>query len=384
MKKDIISFDYEGLKKKKLKYFTFQDAIWSDKNGKLIKDNIWMYMINIDKNTGKTTELLRMLNECCKKIKEVVEWNNDHPDDKKEIEDRFVIIFRSKENQDEMNSEYNNVDNILFKYEGKRYRLRDYPDIVVGKSTFLGTGLEKSNGQQFKGYKYLFFDEYRSKTPLSERQRKMEFPMLGRFISTFQRDKKGIYFYLFGNNEAGADIIAESFNISKDTKYYINIEEGLAYFNFGGCFTGLRKEQKQVGLFTKYSKQLKDYIDNNVAMESKKGMISKKEFDGIEKELVFQVMFRGNYFNFYQNNKGYYVEGAEQNKDILCYGLLSIDVQENQYLKLMDEKFLQDLEDFFRNDLIKLWRIMDRDNLSDLMLKGLKILRIHQELGLML
>ncbi len=62
------------------------------------------------------------------------------------------------------------------------------------------------------------------------------------FLSNFQRGKTGVTFYLFGNNEPGADHLMEGLGIDKGTDYFIDYERGVFYFNVPEAFSGLPVE----------------------------------------------------------------------------------------------------------------------------------------------
>jgi hypothetical protein len=102
-------------------------------------------------------------------------------------------------------------------------------------------------------------------------------------MSNFQRGKEECNFFLFGNNEPGADYILEGVEIDKDTDYMIDIKLGLMYINLPLAFSGLSDEFSISAKWSGKSESTQAFIKSNIALESKKGMTSQKNF--IDKNL---------------------------------------------------------------------------------------------------
>ena len=231
-KTNLMSVDWDLVKKQKPNFFSL-DILKILPEYNLIQKLINIWIINTKKGTGKTHWIMEQTNAAVERM--IIAKSKGNP-----IVERFVLMWRTKTHGEEMINEINESSQHKYIIKKSKIWVKESNEdkiiscgMWVGDVVFLGTAHNHAS-KQFVGFNRVYFDEYRSKIALSIRQKIQEPIAFGTFIDTFQRDKKmgESKFYLFGNNEKGADSLAESWEIDKKQEIFIYPWKSLLYMNF--------------------------------------------------------------------------------------------------------------------------------------------------------
>ncbi len=223
---------------------------------------------------------------------------------------------------------------------------------------------------QFSGVYNIFWDEYRNKTDLSGNQFFNQGKNFMIFIDNVQRAKVNVKFYLFGNNEAGGDPIAEWFKIDKKQTVFYWPTEKILYFNVPEIFTGLSGSERLAKRLGRFNQSYNNFINKNISMESDKGMTTLEHFNGSNFFTYFVLENR-----FYEmridNDNNYVVQSIEElewlaNRERkLTMGVLNED-KALGFVRIIDLSFIDYLQAQFSFNKLLFWKVNDRDHFSKL------------------
>ncbi|MDK2819373.1 MAG: hypothetical protein KFW07_00905 [Mycoplasmataceae bacterium] len=375
-KSDSIYYPLNLLKQKKLKFFDFDIVKNIDNSIKHAIDKyINLVIINLEKNVGKTFWMIGEMNDATNKI-----ISDTHS--LIQPTDYFLWIFRDDASLKSRRNEINNDPFYEFYIKGSSIYSKGYVTSINKKGReefkdrgiFLGIAIgfsvmHNASSNQYNNFNKAYYDEYRSKTSLPRNVMEVEVPKFITLISNFQRSKKEIKFFLFGNNEAGPDLIAEYLGIQKDIDYYINLEMGILYMNTGGVYSGIEDDGNNAALrFSKNSSKISSFLSDNISMETIKGICPKDYF---EKSIPWGYFFiEGKIFkvSIYKEKK-WLVERKEEdfwNNDISIptFGYLTKDWVHSSRIIKMNEEILEMFATLYKFNLLLFWSIGDRNSFS--------------------
>ncbi len=379
-----LHYPLEKLRSRKHTFFNLFSVLkeCDSKLKKGIVDKVNVFIVNLEKNVGKTywmrERMNQLANECIDQLSEG-----------KNPTSMFLWVFRNEKMKEGRMSEVNTDSMYQFYIRGTTIYTkgtpvgRDKKDNIIYKDRNIVVGvwigfntMHNNSSNVYNGYKEMFYDEYRSKKPLPLSHAQLEVSNFIVLLSNFQRDKKNALVYLFGNNEPGADLIAESLGIQKKYPYFIDLERGVFYLNSAGVFKGSITDNNIAKRFSVGNTKMQEFMNNNISMESDKGITDKEKF---AKSVPWAyLMLMGNMFrvSIYQE-KQWLVQNVQEidwirDPGLISFAYLTEDLIHSSRLIPITEDLLIVFADLYRNDLLLFWEGGAKNLFSVLWTKILK------------
>ena len=387
--KNSIDYPLDKLRAKGHTFFNLDSVLNIDQHLKQgVEENVNVFIINLEKNVGKTYWMREKMNSL------VEECLNNIVKGKLQSS-MFLWVFRNDEAMKGRKSEINTdplwdfyirsgellTKGTLIGVDKKGRQIFKDRGIKVGEWLGFHT-MHNASSNAYNGYTDLFFDEYRSKKPLPLSQASKEVNNFITLLSNFQRDKLKATVYLFGNNEPGADLIAESLGIQKNMPYYIDFVRGVFYLNSAGAFKGRISDNNIAKKFAVGNTQMDDFLTSNISMESHKGITERNKF---LKAVPWAYLMMGNTFfkiSIYQE-KEWLVQNVQEldwirDPDLISFAYLTEDLVHSSRLVPIDEDILRMFADLYRNDMLLFWQGGAKQQFSILWTKILKKNNLYQ------
>lgn len=273
----------EVLKKKKLKFFNFDDLKIDNEWKNYLKYGPSVYVFNLKKNCGKTVWMSSIIND---RVEQFIEWDN-----KGRIGEKpkmIVFMRRSEEEFKGIKAEIDFDDNFKYYFKGNKILTKGKisgedektgkpiyanRDIVIGAKVAFNT-VYNNRGQQWDGFDTVFWDEYQKTIPPTMQELRNDKDKFITTISNIQRGKKPeeLKFFLFGNNEPHADPIREAFGIMPNTTFLAN---GVILYLNANIWEGLATNNS---LALKFAKEMKNsgnsvnFLKDNLSAINEKGL----------------------------------------------------------------------------------------------------------------
>ncbi len=374
----IMKYDMDILRSANNEYFTFE-ALMRNQPDREVLENMDIYILNMEKNIGKTYWLITETNNSCKLCVEQEQAGLP-------VEDRFTLLFTNdvilKNRKDEINSD------ILYNYyiKGSKILSKGYKEIDedgkeywIGRNVWVGNAIPvmtigNYSSLQFNGFKKCYWDEYRMKPSirtLSQEQYTLIFNNFLTFADNFQRSKEKIQFFLLGNNEAGSDPIGEGFEIDKQCEWKIYEDERILYINSSGCFHPAGDKNRTArNLSKRFKKDIHAFLTSNKAVESEKNLCLKTDYDNARFWAFFRL--QGIFYEIRINNGIYYVASIneyewkmkQEQKPLITFAILNEDLTYDVSIEMFDEDNVEYFKDYYTSDRMKFWKPVDRDGFS--------------------
>lgn len=381
--KNSIHYPLEKLKSAGHMYFSLEAILNVDKHLKKGCDKyVNIFIINLEKQVGKTYWMRERMNELTLRCQDSI--NKGKP-----VDDKFLWVFRNEENMKQRRAEVNSDPDYLFFIRGLTIYTKGTVvgvdkkgnAIYVDRNNPIGSVLgfdtmHNASGNQYSGYKEMFWDEYRSKTALSLKKANEEVSKFIVLLSNFQRNKLDVKFYLFGNNEPGADLIAEALGVQKRVPYYIDFPKGVMYLNTSKAFSGGVADDNVAKRFASDNVEMFDFLESNISMESDKGITEKIKF---EKSMFWAYLMLGDKFfkiSIYQENEWLIQDVQEvewiRDPDALSFAYLTEDLVHSPRLVPLPEHMLVFFANLYRYNLLLFWQGSCKNNFSIIWKKILK------------
>ena len=374
---DSMYYPVDKLLNKKYQWFDVDKILSIDKD---VKDKVLEHthtrIFNLPKNCGKTVWMRERMNAHTRRVLE---------DDMmgRATQDRFVMICRSEEILKQRSYEINNSDKWDFYILGTKLLSKGimidrdektdkpiYKDrgIIVGSALLFNT-MGNTSGHQYEGYVNAYYDEYRAKIKLPKGQKLIEATNYKIFLSNFQRGKKDIYVYLFGNNEPGPDMLAESFGIDKSIDYHIDLNRGVMYFNVPRAFYGKLDDVNNAAKRSANEDELM-FIEENVALESNKSLVPRALFRDA-KEWGY-ILYNDRFVKVYTKEDKWLIEFKSANqwkkdKDyMMTFGILTSDCVYDPMVQPASEDLIKFIMTMYRYNQLGFWEGECRTHMSEI------------------
>ena len=307
-------------------YYPYYDSIDKNKDGtdkqffeladlnklSCINEFINCYIINSKKGIGKTYQMRLLMEEAESKG------------------EKFIFVRRLKDDLTEQATDWDDLaeyEDWPYKIKGRKILRRDTLK-VVGTITTVST-LYNQTGKEFKGYRYIFFDEFKDKRGIT-RYLPKEFNKFIKFIIDVQRNKKDLKIYMFSNDETRHDPYTHGLRIDATTDYFIDLEAGVFYINLKDKFKGAITEETAGYRLASKDEELLDELRTNdtVYQQDEHNItdISKGHID----EIKYQFAWNKRLYQFGFNDKENIaiiksIRTKNRVNNIFVYAMSSID-----------------------------------------------------------
>lgn len=298
-------------------YYKWYDTLDKNKDGtdkyyfelsdlyklKEINQLINCYIINSKKGIGKTYQMRLLMEEAEKQNQ------------------KFIFVRRLKEDLQEQQQDWDD----LAEYEDWPYRIKSKKIMrrdnnkVVGRITTIST-LYNQTGKEFKGYKYIFFDEFKDKRGI-KRYIPKEFNKFVKFIIDVQRNKKDLKVFMFANDETRHDPYTTGLRIDASTDYFIDLEKGVFYVNLKEKFKGAITEDTAGYRLASGDAELMEELNNNETVYSEDENNITDYSKGVIEEIKYQFAW----------NKRLYVFGFNLKENIAIIKSIRTKQRNNSY-----------------------------------------------------